>query len=62
MDQETFEKELSICRKMSQEKGGHCNWGECEKCGVIPLLYKLGTGKLYEEAEEIEDLKRSILR
>lgn len=60
MEKETFEKELSMCRKLSRENGGKCNWGECENCGVIPLLYKLKEGKSYEEKNEIKKLKETI--
>ena len=45
-----------------KKNGGRCNWGECEKCGVIPLLYKLGKGELYEDKDEVEKLKKNILR
>jgi hypothetical protein len=57
MDKETFEKEIAICQKQSKKNGGRCNWGECAKCGVIPLLHKLGKGKLYENKDEIEKLR-----
>lgn len=44
MDKEIFEKEIEMCRQLSKKNGGKCNWGECKKCGVVPLLYKLGRG------------------
>ncbi len=62
MKKETFEKEIAMCRELSKKKGGKCNWGECEKCGVIPLLYKLGKGKLYEDKDEIERIKKAVLQ
>lgn len=62
MQKEIFEKELAMCQKLSKENGGKCNWGECDKCGVIPLLYKLGKGELYEKMNEIENLKLSVLK
>ena len=62
MEKEIFEKEITMCRKLNKENGGKCNWGECEKCGVIPLLYKLHQGKIYEKREEIEELKRAALQ
>lgn len=49
-----------MCRKLSRENGGKCNWGECETCGVIPLLYKLHKGVLLEKKEEIEAVKKKI--
>lgn len=61
MNKEIFEKEISMCKKLSKENGGKCHWGECEKCGVIPLLYKLGKGEIYEKEGEVEELRRSIL-
>jgi hypothetical protein len=57
MEKETFEKEIAMCRKLSTKNGGKCNWGECEKCGVVPLLYKLGKGEFYENKDEIEKIK-----
>lgn len=47
MNKETFDKEISMCRELSQKNSGKCNWGECKKCGVIPLLYKLGRGEIF---------------
>jgi len=62
MKKETFEKEIAICKELSKKNGGKCDWGECEKCGVIPLLYKLGKGKLYEDKDEIEKIKKAALQ
>jgi len=59
---ETFEKEIAICRELSKKNGSKCNWGECEKCGVIPLLYKLYSGKLLENKEDIEKIKKEAFR
>jgi len=59
---ETFEKEIAMCRELSKKNGSKCAWGECEKCGVIPLLYKLGEGKLYEDKDEIEKIKKAALQ
>jgi len=60
MKEEMFEKELAMCRELSQKNGG-CNWGECEKCGVIPLLYKLHKGEIYEDRDKVAELKRAVL-
>ncbi len=61
MEKEIFEKEIAMCKKLSKENGGRCNWGECEKCGVIPLLYKLYKGEFYENKDDIEKIKKSVL-
>lgn len=62
MEKDVFEKEIAMCQKLSKKNGDKCNWGECEKCGVIPLLYKLGKGEFYEIKEEVEKLKESVLK
>jgi hypothetical protein len=62
MDKKTFEKEIEMCKELSKKNNGKCKWGECEKCGVVPLLYKLGEGKLYEDKDEIEKIKKSVLQ
>lgn len=62
MEKEIFEKEISMCRELSQKNGGKCNWGECEKCGVIPMLYKIEKGEIYENEEEAKQLKEKILK
>ena len=60
MKKETFEEELNICKRHSKKNDGKCHWGECDKCGVIPLLYKLFEGRTYEDEEEIKALKRKL--
>ena len=60
MDKEIFEKEAGICRNLNEKNGGRCNWGECAKCGVIPLLYKIYKGEFLENKEEIEKIKKEI--
>ncbi len=62
LEEETFEKEFLMCQGLSKKNGGKCNWGECEKCGVIPLLYKLAKGEVYEKEGEINKLKNNILK
>ncbi|HNX10994.1 MAG TPA: hypothetical protein PKI61_02535 [bacterium] len=62
MNEETFLKETALCRDLSTKNGGHCNWGECDKCGVIPLLYKLGKGKIYEKEDEVKELRKTTLQ
>ncbi|MFA6252242.1 MAG: hypothetical protein WCX74_02475 [Candidatus Paceibacterota bacterium] len=60
MEKEVFEKEVSMCKELSLKNGGKCNWGECEKCGVVPMLYKLGKGEIYESKEAVEKLKKEV--
>jgi hypothetical protein len=62
MEKEIFEKELLMCRDLSKKNNGKCKWGECDKCGVIPLLYKLYQGKIYDKEDEVKGLKRSALQ
>lgn len=57
LDEETFEKELALCTQLNQDNNGGCNWGKCEFCGVIPLLYKLHKGRLFENPQEIQELR-----
>ena len=61
ISKEIFEQETEMCKKLSQENNGKCNWGECEKCGVIPLLYKLYENKLLEDKTEIKKVKNKII-
>jgi hypothetical protein len=62
MEQELFEKEISMCRELSKKNGGKCKWGECDKCGVIPLLYKIGKGEFYDSVDDIERIKNNSLK
>lgn len=62
INKETFERELSLCKMLSNENNQKCGWGSCEKCGVIPLLYKLHKGQLIENPEEITKIKDEILK
>lgn len=50
-----------MCRELFRKNDGKCAWGECRTCGVIPLLFKLGKGEMYEEADAAARLKESIL-
>lgn len=60
MNDEIFEREIAMCRKLNQKNGGRCNWGTCETCGVIPLLYKLNKGVFLEKEEEIRNVKHDV--
>lgn len=59
--EEVFKKEIAICKKQFAKSGG-CNWGRCEKCGVVPLLVKLHKKLLLEEGEIVEEYKNIILK
>jgi hypothetical protein len=61
MEEEIFEKEIAMCQRLAKKNGGKCEWGECDKCGVIPLLYKLKKGEFYENEDEIKKLKNAVL-
>lgn len=56
-----FEKEINICREQYKKQKG-CNWGECEKCGVVPLLVKLEKGKLIEDKNEVYNIREKYLK
>lgn len=62
MHKEIFEKEIALCKRLSKKNGGRCNWGECEKCGVVSLLHKLFKGEFYETKDEIEKIKKAALQ
>lgn len=61
ISKEVFQSETNMCKKLALENGNRCNWGECDKCGVIPLLYKLHEGKLLEDQIEIQNTKNKII-
>jgi len=60
ISEEVLARETAMCRKLNRENGGRCNWGKCESCGVIPLLYKLSGGGFLETAESVEKAKSDI--
>lgn len=57
---DVFEREMGMCKKLSKENGGRCNWGICKNCGVLPLLVKLHKGILLEDKKEIKKEKDKI--
>ena len=61
MNYEIFEKEIAMCQNLNKKNNGHCDWGECDKCGVIPLLYKLGKGELYEKVKA-QELREKVFK
>jgi hypothetical protein len=62
ISKEVFDQELALCRQLCQKNDGRCNWGVCENCGVIPLLYKLHNGQLIEIQDELKQIKTNILK
>ena len=60
IDKDIFDRETSMCKKLNKENGGGCNWGDCQSCGVIPLLHKLYKGELLEEAADVEKAKEEL--
>jgi len=61
IEEELFEQEIGMCRELFKRNGGKCNWGECSKCGVIPLLHKLYRSEVVESEGDIKKLKDAIL-
>ncbi len=61
IDREVYEKELQMCKNLSQKNGGKCAWGVCQNCGVIPFLHKLYRGELLEDSEEIKEAKSGVV-
>ena len=62
INSEVFERETAMCRKLHNERNGKCCWGECEKCGVVPLLYKLHKGELLEDPEDVKKAKEDVFK
>jgi len=62
MKKEVFDKEISLCKRLSKENRGKCAWGICKNCGVVPLLYKLHKGRLLEKSAEIKKVKSKIIK
>lgn len=61
LSKDVFEREITLCRKLSKENGGTCGWGVCKNCGVLPLLIKLHKGMLLEDPRVIAEEKNTIL-
>lgn len=60
MSKAIFDRETAICRDLHNNNGGQCNWGECDKCGVIPLMYKIFKNEYFEDLHEIERIKKEV--
>lgn len=57
INKETLESEVALCRSLAKKNQGKCNWGECKKCGVLPLLNKLYSGNVLEDPKKILQFK-----
>jgi hypothetical protein len=60
-EEELFEKELMICKNLARQNQGKCAWGECHRCGVIFLLYKIFKNKLVENPRDIAAIRKLVL-
>lgn len=56
-----FDREIEMCKKLSKENKGKCEWGKCKDCGVLFLLHKLYKGELIEDKTEIKKIRKNIL-
>lgn len=61
ISKKVFDKEIAMCKELSHKNGRKCNWGECDRCGVIPLLHKLYNGILLENQAEIDKAKNKVI-
>lgn len=57
-----FEKELALCKKLSGENRGGCNWGRCRDCGVVPFLYKLYKEEIIEDVKTVKKIKKELFK
>jgi hypothetical protein len=60
MSKAIFDRETAICRDLHNDNGGSCNWGECDKCGVIPFMYKIFNDEYVEDLEGIKRIKKEV--
>ena len=60
MSKAIFDRETAICRDLHNNKGGTCNWGECDKCGVIPFMYKIFKDEQIEDVDEVARIKKEV--
>ncbi len=58
ISKQIFDQETSLCKTLSKQNNGKCNWGKCDECGVLPLLYKFRYGKILENKDEIKQIKK----
>jgi len=62
IEEDVFDKESAICKKLAEKNKGKCAWGKCKDCGVIPFLYKLYKGRLLEKPAEIKKAKSKLIK
>ncbi|MEI6835582.1 MAG: hypothetical protein WCK59_02000 [Candidatus Falkowbacteria bacterium] len=60
MSKAIFDRETAICRDLHNNNGGTCNWGECDKCGVIPFMYKIFKDEQIEDVDEVARIKKEV--
>lgn len=60
ISKDVFKNEINMCRKLNKKNSGRCSWGECNRCGVLPLLIKLHEGRLIEDSSEVDTLKEKV--
>lgn len=60
INQEAFKREITLCQKLNKENQDKSGWGQCDNCGVIPLLHKLHKGELLEKPNIIPDIKNNL--
>ena len=56
-----FDREVNLCKKLSQKNKGKCGWGKCKNCGVLFLLHKFYKGILIDDKAEIKEIRKNIL-
>jgi len=61
INKKIFEKEIAQCKKLSKKNSGKCNWGKCDFCGVVPLLYKLFSGEIFEKEDKVKKIRQKAL-
>lgn len=59
---EVFDREIALCKMLSQKHKGKCSWGRCKACGVTPLLWKLHKGQLLEDSVKIRRIKKKLIK
>lgn len=60
MSKATFDTEMAICRDLHNNNGGQCNWGVCDQCGVVPMMYKIFKNEHYEDADQVERMRNEV--
>ncbi len=61
LSKKIFGTEIGMCQKLYKKSKG-CNWGKCKDCGAVPLLYKLYSGLIVENKNDLKKLKIKFLK